>query len=443
MPEPPNTPPPSLLQKLGKLFRTDMVYVFRSSFWMGIAQAVSSASTFLIAIAFANLLSRDAYGSYKMIFSVMGILQAFSMTALAVAVTRAAARGEDRALLTGFRSNFVWGLPNLLVAAPVVAWYAYRGQPDIAWGLAIAVPGALVVQGIELYGPWLTGKKEFRLATRLSVLQTLLASALVAASLLFTRNVVVITAVYFAAHIVTHIPLYLWVVRAFRIRESNTAGDAAVNYGWHLSLMNLLGTISFQLDNYLTYTFLGASPLAVYSVAKAPPQQLRILGKNLSAISLPKLTERSPAELKRILPRKALIVLLFSAALAGAYILGAPYLYRWFFPGYVESTPYSQWYALLILSFPTILFQNSLVAHEQKRGQYVIQVTIPIFKTILYLFLIPRFQLAGVVGSILVTEILHILLVLFFFARMKDKPVRTPPEVVEGEDAEDRAARTD
>ena len=98
-----------------------MVYVFRSSFWMAVAQAFSSASSFLIAIAFANVLTKETYGSYKMIFSVMGVLSAFSMTAISIAVTRASARGEDHAVLAGFRSNLVWGIPNLLLAVPVAA----------------------------------------------------------------------------------------------------------------------------------------------------------------------------------------------------------------------------------------------------------------------------------------------------------------------------------
>jgi O-antigen/teichoic acid export membrane protein len=419
------------LRKSEKFFRTDMVYVFRSSFWMGVGQAVSSASTFLLAIALTYVLPIEAYGSYKMIFSVMGILQAFSLTQISVAVTRAAARGEDRAILTGFRSNIIWGLPKLILAAPVCAWYLWHGQRDIAWGLAFAVPGALLVQGIELYGAFLIGKKEFKLGSRLAVIQTLLSSALIAASLFFTRNVVAIVAVYFGANILTHIPLYAWVVRTFRVREKSSDGRAAVNYGWHLSLMRVLGTITFQLDNYLVGTFLGTSPLAFYSVAKAPPQQLRILGKNLSAISLPKLAEKRPDELKRLVPRKALVVLVFSVGLITAYVLGAPYLYKWFFPKYVASVPYSRWYSLLILSFPLVLFQNSLIAHQETRAQYVIETVIPVFKTILYLILIPRFQVAGVVGCLLVTEVLHILLVLFFFARMKTPARHVPlPEVI-------------
>ncbi|MEK7466948.1 MAG: oligosaccharide flippase family protein [Planctomycetota bacterium] len=415
------------LVKSEKLFRTDMVYVFRSSFWMGISQAVASASTFLLAIALTFVLPIESYGSYKMIFTVMGVLQAFSLTQISVAVTRAAARGEDRALLTGFRSNLIWGLPKLILAAPVCAWCTTHGHRDIAWGIAFAVPGALLVQGIELYGPFLVGKKEFKLGSRLAVIQTLVASALIAASLFFTRNVVVIVAVYFGANVLTHIPIYAWVVRAFRVRESTSDGAAAVNYGWHLSLMRVLGTITFQLDNFLVGTLLGNSSLAVYSVAKAPPQQLRILGKNLSAISLPKLAERTPEDLKRLVPRKALVVLVFSIGLIAAYVLGAPYLYKWFFPKYLDSVTYSRWYSLLILSFPLVLFQNSLIAHRETRAQYVIETAIPIFKTILYIFLIPRFRLAGVVGCLLVTEVLHIVLVLIFFARMKPSP---KPEVL-------------
>jgi O-antigen/teichoic acid export membrane protein len=428
-------PPNSLghwLKKSEKLFRTDMTYVFRSSFWMGLAQGFGVVATFGVAVATAHCIQIEKLGDYKLIFSMGAIIGAFSMTGMSVAVTRAAARGEDGALASGFWSNLVWSFPALLVGIPVAAYYGSKGKWDVVWGLAVAVPGILIMQSTELAGAFLTGKKNFKLHAGFAVLQSGLCSGLVAGALLFTRNIVVLTAVFYASNLLVALPIYGYVVRKYRLAGTAPQGKAAVTYGKHLSVMNLLGTISFQLDKVLAYQFLGEKPLAIYSTAVAPPQNLRILGKNLSAISLPKLAEREPAELKRLVPRKAVVVLLLSIALIAAYVIGAPYLFKLCFPArFMECVPYSRWYSLLILGFPLVLFQNSLVAHQETRAQYVIQTTIPIFKTILYFVLIPKYHIAGVLASILITEILHFVLVLFFFARMKTPAKSEPlPEVI-------------
>ncbi|KAF0240210.1 MAG: polysaccharide biosynthesis [Planctomycetota bacterium] len=414
-----------------------MVYVFQSSFWMGLAQAFTIAATFAVGVATTHCIKIEKLGDYKLVFAMGAMIGAFSMTGMSVAVTRAAARGEDGALASGFWSNLLWSFPALLVGVPVAAYFGNKGNWDVVWGLAVAVPGILILQSTELAGAFLTGKKNFKLHARFAGLQSGLSSGLLAATLLVTRNIVLLTAVFYASNILIALPIYAWVVRKCRREGTSPDGKAAVNYGKHLSAMNLLGTISFQLDKVLAWQFLGPIPTAIYSFAIAPPQNLRVLGKNLSAISLPKLAEKEPAELKRLVPRKAVVVLVLSIALIAAYVAGAPYIFRWFFPPkYMECVPYSRWYSLVILGFPLVLFQNSLIAHQETRAQYVINTTLPVFKTILYFVLIPKFQVSGIVASILITEILHFVLVLWFFSQMKTPAKSEPlPEIIPATEA--------
>jgi len=54
-----------LLRRSEKYFKTDMVYLAHGGFWLTLGQIISSAASFLLAIAFANLLPKETYGTYK------------------------------------------------------------------------------------------------------------------------------------------------------------------------------------------------------------------------------------------------------------------------------------------------------------------------------------------------------------------------------------------
>ena len=72
-----------LLRKSERYFKTDMVYVARGGFWVTAGNIVSALAAFGLAVAYANLLPKESYGTYKYILSLAGIIGAFSLTGLA------------------------------------------------------------------------------------------------------------------------------------------------------------------------------------------------------------------------------------------------------------------------------------------------------------------------------------------------------------------------
>ena len=78
-----------------KYTKTDMVYLIKNGLWSGSAQFVSAVLGLLASIAFANLLPQEIYGQYKYLFSIAGIIWAFSLTNLSISVTQAVSRGFE------------------------------------------------------------------------------------------------------------------------------------------------------------------------------------------------------------------------------------------------------------------------------------------------------------------------------------------------------------
>jgi O-antigen/teichoic acid export membrane protein len=50
-----------------------MVYLAHGSFWLSSSSLISAAISFALALAFANLFTKDAYGTYKYTLTLFGI----------------------------------------------------------------------------------------------------------------------------------------------------------------------------------------------------------------------------------------------------------------------------------------------------------------------------------------------------------------------------------
>src|SRR3989338_6310130 len=71
-----------LLRRSEDFFKTDMVYLAKGGFWFTLAQTVVSLSSFFLAVAFAQFVTKEAYGQYKYILSIVGLLGAFTLSGL-------------------------------------------------------------------------------------------------------------------------------------------------------------------------------------------------------------------------------------------------------------------------------------------------------------------------------------------------------------------------
>src|SRR5688572_902048 len=114
-----------------KYLKTDMVYLAKGGFWLTLGQAVSSAAGVLLIIGFANLLPKEAYGTYKYVLSIAGVLAAFSLTGMSVAVTQAVARGMDGMLRVAAKIQLRWGLLVTLAASAFGIYYLANGNREL------------------------------------------------------------------------------------------------------------------------------------------------------------------------------------------------------------------------------------------------------------------------------------------------------------------------
>lgn len=398
-----------------KYTQTDMVYLMGGSSWLMAKQVAMVAIAFVVAIGFANLIPAETYGTYKYVMSLGAILAIPTLAGMNTSLVRSVARGQEGSFLPIFYTRLWWGFLGTLASVGVASYYFIQGNPMLAW--AFVITGFFVPwqNAFTVYKSLWQGRRKFGVLARAVVLQEVLASAPVVAALFLTDDILVIIATYSIAWTVTSGLFFLHAIRTIR---SGTNDPDAIPYGKHLSVMGIFGTIANQIGNIVVWTQLGAVPMAVYAFAVRPPQELKRLFTESFPIAFPKFSVSTKSEIKRTLLKKVAKLYLVLVPIIVIYIIGAPYLYRIFFPQYVDAIFYSQLFSVTILFIPMTLFGIVFQAQAQTKTLYLLSVISPIITLAGLLIFIPIYGLLGAFIAPIVMQAIGLGITLFFFLKM-------------------------
>lgn len=399
--------------------KTDMLYLAKGGFWITFGRIMGAGSGFLLTLLLANTISKEALGNYKFIQSFAGIITAFSLTGMGTAIIQSVARGNDGVVRQGFKTFLSWSVLMTVVAWGSAVYYFIQGNVALGWSLVIIGITIPFSQAGSFFSPFLIGKKEFKTETIFGVVYTitpLLATGIVS---LFTAATPFLVMAFFGISALTGMIFYK--ITLTRYNPPQKTESKMLTYGKHLSVINVLGSISMQLDRLLVFHYLGAVQMALYTIALAAPQQLRFGSKLLATMSLPKFSAADPLPLYKTLPRKALLVFCGALSIVLFYIAIAPWFFTFFFPNYIEAIRYSQVFSLVILFFPAVLFQQFLVGQMQQKWLYILQTIVPTTKILLLFILLPVYGIWGALISIITMEFVRLIIIVsIFFKLSKD-----------------------
>ncbi len=404
-----------------KYTKTDMLYLARGSFWLTLGQGIQMASGLILAVAFANLLPKEVYGIYRYVLSVATIVGVFTLSSMGTVITRAVARGYDGALRVGFRAQMIWSI-GIVIASGMASLYYYIND-NTTLAISLLIVGAFVpfIKGFGLYKSYLTGKQLFRESVTLGIWRKPLPLIAIITTLFLTDNPVIILLAYYSSNAISLGFIYLIVVRRYPATPKPNSDPELINYGKHLSFMTALGNIASNMDKILIFHFLGAAPVAIYSLATVPIKHIQTLFNTTQTLALPRLSKRNLRELQQTLHHKIRVATLLMAIITVAYILAAPFLFKLLFPAYLDSVLLSQIIALTLLTLPRTLYSQALEAHKMKRELYILRISVPIVRISLLGIFLPLYGIWGAVYTLLGTQMYATVLTGFLFYRARGK----------------------
>lgn len=398
-----------------KYTKTDMLYLTKGGFWLSIGSFISGATSFILSLAFANLLPQTAYGVYKYVLSLASTVNSFTLTGFETAVIEAVARGKEGVLRQAFWRNLKWSIPASIGATVVGLYYFLNGNSTLGISLFLIAIVQPLTTSAALAAAFLNGKKAFRVTTGYYAVNNILPAAALLAVMSVSSSALHVILTYFLANLVSAVGLYWYVNYQFSPHDEHD--ESAITYGKHLSVMNVISNVADNLDKILAFQLLGAAPLAIYSFALALPSQSKLITKALSTLMFPKFAERSPEELRRGMGEKILRFFLLGAIMAIGYILVAPYIFRLIYPQYMEAVFLSQLYAISFLAMAASPMGLYLSAKRRIRAQYLINVTMSIFQVLAVLIGIVTAGLLGLILSRIAARFMGAILSAFFYFR--------------------------
>src|SRR3989344_8935696 len=128
----------SLLRRSERYTHIDMVYLAKGGSWMSGGQAINMLVGFLVSIAFANLLPKESFGTYKFILSTVALIGIFSFLDIGTAVIQSVAKGFGNSLRQGFRANLQWSLGVSLAGFALSLYYYVQGNNLLSFAFLLA-----------------------------------------------------------------------------------------------------------------------------------------------------------------------------------------------------------------------------------------------------------------------------------------------------------------
>ncbi len=391
------------LTQLQKSTGIDMHYIARGGGWAFFSFIIDSLLSLIVVVIFANLISKETYGMYKYILSLVSSLGFLTLTGMNTAVNQAVSKGYDGALKFSVKIQLKWNFLFTLAAAGLGSYYLIKGNLVFAYSIFILAAFSPLNAALNTYGSFLTGKKEFKKISLYSIAAAAFFAGLMTITIIFTKNIIILVAAYSLATFLPRIFFYKKTVKILQPEEMpEEAKKELLNYSSHLTAVNVFSTISQYIDKIAAFQFLGPAPLAVYSFASLMPERIKGLLKSAEAVLIPKMTQKEIKEIKKIFYKRIIQGVAIGAAISLVYILFAPIFFGLFFPKYLESIIYSQVLSLsFIILVPAVYIGSIFRSHKMIKTIYLSSSFPHLARIILFLVLGKIWGIWGIIGAAL------------------------------------------
>jgi len=397
----------NLLRWSEKYTKTDMVYLAHGGFWLTLGQAVSAASSFFIAIAFANLLPQESYGTYKYVLSVASILSLAVLPGINTAVVRAIAKGDEASIIIATKEKIKWGILGGLGSLAMALFYYLNKNFELSIIFLIISAFIPLMDSFSIYDSYLQGKKYFEKSAKYSVWSQLIYLTAILIGIFLTKNILVLIIFYFSTWTIIRYIFYNRVIK----KINNKADPEVIKYGRHLTYLQIFNSVSEQAGKLILFNFFGAKELAIYAVAIAPTEQIVGLLKSSSVLIMPKFATQTYDTISKNIIKKTFKFIFVAACITITYFFLAPLLFKIIFPRYFpDAVFYSQIYSLSLVGTAMIIPKTLFLAHKETAKLYTQNIVVSSVKLILYILLSYKFGIMGLIISVIAARLTSLLL---------------------------------
>ena len=227
-----------LLEMGNAYFKTDLRYIVRGGFWLTTAKLVTTGSSFISSIVFANLIPKEIYGLYQFVLSYFSVLTLPTLPGINTSLTKAVGQGYRGSIIPALKAKIKWGLLSAIASLCFASYYYIQGNNQLAICFLIAAFFLPIMDPMQLYMSYLNGKREYVTYTKYHTILKIIVTAIMVGTLFATKKIALIILSYFASY--TLLYMIFLIITIKKMKPTDETDPSIISYGKHLSLMNLL-----------------------------------------------------------------------------------------------------------------------------------------------------------------------------------------------------------
>lgn len=386
-----------ILTRSQKFTGTDNIYIAKHGSFLTIGNIINLTASFFLAMAFARLLPKETYGSYRYIISMVAMLGIFALPGIDDAVLQAVANKFEGFFKKGLIEKLKWSTLGSLSCLIMGGYFLFlKNDFNLSISFLMASIFFPIMQSTGLYLSYLGGKKLFKIQVRYSALTQIISSLCIIITLFLTKNLIILILVYFSSYTILGLLFLMMSLKKFP--ANNNINNQFIGLSKNLNFLYILSTIANQIDRILLFNFLGGVQVAVYSFAILPTSEAYIFLKNIRSLALPKFSTSPREEIRKTLLKKVYKATLLMVPLIVLFFVVAPYIYKIFFPQYLDSVDIARLFFVSIIFFPASLISLYFQSQLMKKELYQSNIISSIVTILLLIILTP---LLGIIGPIL------------------------------------------
>ena len=402
------------LDRLERYVKTDIRYLVHGGFWIMMGKVIFFLLSFLTLLAFSHWVTKDTYGTYQYVISVMGVASIASLPGVNVAMIKSVAQGKEGSFMQGIHARIRFATIGSVCLLVVSAYYfAQHGYILGATFLATSI-FLPFMQSSDSFEYFWNGRKNFKRATWYLIITTAVPAFLLIATLWKTSNILYITLILLIANTASR---WIAVYVTHSYVENTIPDEHLLSLGKSLTLVQGIDMISGYIDKIFLWKFTTPASVAIYSFAQIPILKAQQITP-IQMLALPKLSNKNISDEKKTILVKFLKLFLVTIPVTVFILLVAPLFFKWFFPQYTEALPYFNALSLIVVLGPCVLLNSALIAAMKKREIVGIQTASLIGRIILFCVLVPLWGIWGTVVSVISTELFKDALTLYFFLQI-------------------------
>lgn len=326
------------MERASSLVGLDLVYLFSNGFWVMLRYGMLAAFGLLFTVGFARFGSKELFGQYQFILSIIALFSVLSLPGFNIVALRSIATGGDVSII---RLVVRWSFFSSLLALPIIAGYVmYRRSflGDISIEMTYALfAGALLFPFFYAPNTWYTayeGKTRFMPVTIRTLISTGIATGALLASLFLHANVIVLVIIYFGVNALFSWYFYFEALDRNKSENKTNSNSLDIRYGFSVTLQKFSYGLSENIPPILISSFFGFNFLAVFQIAFFFVNTISGFLSALSTIYLPKLFGEEKLAHKKIILQN--IVAGIFSSLFLAFLLQTVFLF-FYGSGYSDS----------------------------------------------------------------------------------------------------------